>query len=132
MPRIFPRVGIDLSQKGWLSDIGGPPIMSRAREKVMYVEEKRKEFPCPVCGKRLGKRNLPGSKDVIEDGLYSNGNISIVNSTVILECGFPHYYCEEEEATVDEIHDVVAVIKAEFDDKGKCIQFDILEIQSAE
>lgn len=91
-----------------------------------------KEFPCPVCGKRLGKRNLPGAKDVVEDGLYSNGNISIVNSTVVLECRFPHYYCEEEDATVDEIHDVVAVIKVAFDDKGKCALFDILEIRSAE
>ena len=100
---------------------------------MIHVEGiKRKEFPCRVCGKILRKRNLPGVKDVIEDGLYSNGNISIVNSTVVLECQFPHYYCEEEDATVDEIHDVVAVIKAVFDDKGKCALFDILEIRSAE
>lgn len=92
----------------------------------------KKEFPCPVCGRRLGKRNLPGVKDVIEDGLYSNGNTSIVNSTVVLECQFLHYYCEEEDATVDEIHDVVAIIKIVFDDKGKCVSFDILEIRSAE
>ncbi|MBU7018939.1 MAG: hypothetical protein HXS44_15630 [Theionarchaea archaeon] len=91
-----------------------------------------KEFPCPVCGKILGKRNLPGARDVIEDGLYSNGNISIVDSSVVLECRFPHYYCEEEEATVDEIHDVVAVIRVAFDKKGKCALFDILEIHSAD
>lgn len=94
--------------------------------------KKKPDFSCPVCGKILSE-NLPTTEDVIDNGLYASvDHVRIVNSHVVLECLFPHYYDEEEDETIENPHEVVIVIETEFDDKGNCTVFEILEIRPAE
>jgi len=85
-------------------------------------------FICPVCGGTLGKRNLPDAKGVIDDEMYYCSESRIINSTVILEHPFDHYYNEEEDHIIDEPHNLMAVIEAEFDGSKKCTAFCVVQV----
>ena len=90
------------------------------------------EFICPVCGKLLGKNNLPTMNAVIEEGIfYQNETDRIINSHVTIEHEFAHFYDEEKGLTMNPTHKLLSVIKTEFDSAGNCIIFEILEIRSA-
>ncbi|MBU7012123.1 MAG: hypothetical protein HXS46_15670 [Theionarchaea archaeon] len=79
----------------------------------MKIEKKDpgRTFICPVCGGTLGKRNLPDAKGVID-----------------LEHPFDHYYNEEEDHIMDEPHNLMAVIEAEFDGSKKCTAFCVVQV----
>jgi hypothetical protein len=85
------------------------------------------QIVCPVCKKVLHDVDLPNKTGVIEDNVYSEGGILIVDSTVTLHCKFEHRH-NEQKKTIDTPHELIAVIKAEFDGTGKCILFKIVEI----
>jgi hypothetical protein len=87
---------------------------------------------CPVCGRLLGDQNLPDIEGVIKDGIFHlDENNRIINSRVTIEHEFDHFYNEEENKEMNEPHSLVSIIEAEFDDKGDCIRFDILEVRPA-
>jgi hypothetical protein len=88
---------------------------------------------CPVCGKLLGDQNLPDIEAVIKDEIFHlDENNRIVNSRVTIEHEFDHFYDEEEDKEMNEPHSLVSVIEAEFDSKGNCIRFDIVEVHPTE
>ena len=85
-------------------------------------------FVCPVCRTLLPEDDLVDVKSVIEDNLYYVGGIRIVNSQIELQCNFQHRYSEEG-FTIDEPHNLVAVVTAAFDESGCCILFEIVDIR---
>jgi hypothetical protein len=88
---------------------------------------------CPVCGKLLGDQNLPDIEAVIKDEIFHlDENNRIVNSRVTIEHEFEHFYDEEEDKEMNEPHSLISVIEAEFDSKGDCIRFDIVEVRPTE
>jgi len=89
-------------------------------------------FVCPVCGKSVSEPHLPDTQSVIKEGWYFLQKTRIVDSEAILLHEFVHSYDEEEDIGMEESHAVVAVISAEFDGRGECIVFDILEIRSCD
>jgi hypothetical protein len=54
--------------------------------------------------------------------------VLIVDSKVTFLCEFEHRY-DEDWITIEEPHDLVAVVDAEFDGSGECILFVITEIR---
>jgi predicted transcriptional regulator len=87
---------------------------------------------CPVCGRLLGDQNLPDIEGVIKDEIFHlDENNRIVNSRVTIEHEFDHFYNEEENKEMNEPHSLISIIETEFDEKGACIRFDILEIRPA-
>jgi hypothetical protein len=86
---------------------------------------------CPVCGRPLQKGDLVDAQSVVEDNLYDMGGVRIVDSHVRLECDVEHRF-DEKGFTLDEPHDFVVVINTAFDGSGKCIQFTITEVVSAD
>jgi hypothetical protein len=117
---------------------GGIKMLSEDVEKVRYEETVGGEHTyqnepvsilCPVCGKKLSNQ-LPCMESVVEKQIYEMEDIRIVNSEVLLECGFEHYRDEEDEDFPLEVpHLLVAVIKAAFDRSGICCQFEYLEVR---
>ena len=85
-------------------------------------------FVCPVCEKSVSKPHLPDVESVVRNGLYFVGYARIITSKAVLKHEFVHYYDEEEDSGLEELHTVTAVISTEFDGKGDCTVFDILEI----
>ena len=85
---------------------------------------------CPVCRKPFHEDNLVDMKSVVEDNLYYVGGVRIVGNTW-LYCDFEHRF-DEKGVTMNEPHKLVAVVNAEFDGSGKCIQFDIVEVLPTE
>lgn len=83
---------------------------------------------CPVCRNPLTKMNLVDKKSIVEDNLYFVGGVLIVGKVRLL-CDFQHRY-DEEGITLENPHTLTALIDAEFDDKGECIHFDIMEVYS--
>ncbi|KYK31960.1 MAG: hypothetical protein HXS48_26090 [Theionarchaea archaeon] len=83
---------------------------------------------CPVCGNPLTKMNLVDMKSIVEDNLYFVGGVLIVGKVRLL-CDFQHRY-DEEEITLENPHALTALVDAEFDNKGECIHFDIMEVYS--
>ena len=82
---------------------------------------------CPVCGEPLHGDNLVDAKSIVEDNLYYVGGVRIMNSRVPLACDFQHRF-DKGGVTLDEPHELVAVVTAEFDGSGACIQFEIVEV----
>ncbi|KYK37909.1 MAG: hypothetical protein AYK18_18135 [Theionarchaea archaeon DG-70] len=92
------------------------------------IEGHEKErFVCPVCKKPLHADNLVDMKSIVEDNLYYVGGVRIMNSRVPLACDFQHRF-DRGGVTLDEPHELVAVVTAEFDGSGACIQFEIVEV----
>ena len=83
---------------------------------------------CPVCGSQLHEINLVDKKGIIDEMLYSNEDVLIVDSEVTLFCECEHRY-DEEEFTIEDPHKIVAVVDAVFDGSGECTQFEITEIR---
>jgi len=88
--------------------------------------EENMRFICPVCRKSLHEDNLVNMKSIVEDNLYYVGGVCIVGD-VQLYCDFEHQF-DKEEVTMNEPHKLVAVVNAEFDGSGACIQFKIVEV----
>jgi hypothetical protein len=85
---------------------------------------------CPVCGKPLGKENLPSIESVILDKIYYHNGIRFVNSKLFMELEFSHYIDEELGVPLEDPHEVQVVVRAEFDSKGTCTTFDIIELRA--
>ncbi|KYK29602.1 MAG: hypothetical protein AYK19_19490 [Theionarchaea archaeon DG-70-1] len=90
-------------------------------------EHKDMRFICPVCKKPLHEDNLVDMKSIVKDNLYYVGGIRIMNSRVPIACDFQHRL-DKGGVTLDEPHELVAVVTAEFDGSGACIQFEIAEV----
>ncbi|MGD2247279.1 MAG: hypothetical protein PVF58_02660 [Candidatus Methanofastidiosia archaeon] len=101
-------------------------MSSSEKEKDSHSEK----IMCPVCKNVIHTVDLPNKTGVIEDNVYSEGGIVIVDSTVMIHCEFEHRH-NEQKKTIDTPHELIAVIKAEFD-AGKCILFEIVEIVDPE
>lgn len=93
---------------------------------TLVKEHKKGDFVCPVCKKLLHESNLVDMKSIVEDNLYYFGDVRIV-SNVRLECDFEHRV-DDEGFTLENPHKLVAVVNAEFDETGNCVQFDIVEV----
>ncbi|MGD2251143.1 MAG: hypothetical protein PVF58_22320 [Candidatus Methanofastidiosia archaeon] len=87
----------------------------------------KEKIVCPVCKNVLHDVDLPNKTGVIEDNVYSEGGIVIVDSAVTIHCEFEHRH-NEQKKTITNPHELIAVIKAEFDGTGICILFEIIEI----
>lgn len=85
------------------------------------------QLVCPVCKKVLHLKNLPDKESIINDNLYSEGGVRIVDSHVTLRCEFGHWV-DEQGNSLDEPHEISSVIVAEFDNKGECALFNIVEV----
>ena len=94
------------------------------KEETDFSQEK-KDYICPVCGKGLGDQ-VPDMEGVLDELFYDGNKVRIV-SEVTLEADFCHAR-DEKGFTLDESHPLAAVIKAQFDSKGRCTAFDIAEI----
>jgi len=94
---------------------------------VILRNEKEPIITCPIDGKPLHVNNLVDVKSIVDDNLYYVGGVLIVGKVRLL-CDFQHHY-DEEGATIEEPHTLVAVIDAEFDQSGRCIHFDTVEVQ---
>ena len=90
-------------------------------------EHKKETFVCPECRKLIHVNNFVDMKSIVDDNLYYVGGVLIVGKARLL-CDFQHRY-DEEGATMEEPHILVAVIDAEFDQSGRCIRFDTVEVQ---
>ena len=90
-------------------------------------QEKDTAFICHVCKKPLHADNLVDMKSIVEDNLYYVGGVRVMNSRVPLACDFQHRF-DKGGVTLDEPHELVAVVTAEFDGSGACIQFKIVEV----
>ena len=82
---------------------------------------------CPVCGKQISSKFLPDAQGFIIENLYHIGNVRLV-SKVIMECDFFHFYNEEEDRTLEDPHSLTAIVSADFDCFGECVNFDIVDI----
>ena len=92
------------------------------------IETSDKEIVCPVCGRQLHDTNVVDAEGIIDDKIYADGGMLIVDSKVKLLCEFEHRY-DEDGFTIEESHELVAVVDAEFDGSGECIRFVITEIR---
>ncbi|MGC1120838.1 MAG: hypothetical protein WBA22_07065 [Candidatus Methanofastidiosia archaeon] len=96
--------------------------------------EPGKEFQmiCPVCGGILTKQNLPSAEGVIADGMfYMVEEDRIISSRVLIRHKFSHFYDEEEDCAMDDPHDLLSIIGAEFDGDGECIAFSLVKVYPA-
>lgn len=112
---------------------GGLPVDRKMEEKehdpsANQVNEHENTIICPVCRRILNSNNLVDMCSVVEDNLYYAGGVLIINSRVCLRCDFQHRF--DKGLTVDNSCHLVAVVDAEFDDKGKCVYFEIKEIMA--
>lgn len=88
-------------------------------------------FVCPVCGKLLHERNLPDMHSIIYDNLYLQGGVRIGSPKVRFYCDFEHCF-DEEGLTMDNPHDLLGVVDAEFGPAGDCTRFSLSDIRAAE
>ena len=92
------------------------------------IETSEKEIVCPVCGRQLHDTNLVDAEGIIDDKIYAAGGVLIVDSKVTFLCEFEHRF-DEDWITIEEPHELVAVVDAEFDGAGECIRFVITDIR---
>ncbi len=95
----------------------GSGMLFNQGEKVM----------CPVCEREIHEINLPDVKSVVEDKLSWVGFV-IVDSFVCLLIGFEHRFADRE-ITLDNLHELTAVVTCEFDGHGVCTHFEVKEIR---
>ena len=86
---------------------------------------------CPICGEIISEEYLPDINGFVDERLYWSGEIRIT-SGVTLECDFFHFFNEEEGLTLEEPHLLTAEVEAFFDQTGKCLTFNIVEIRKKE
>jgi hypothetical protein len=86
---------------------------------------------CPICKKVVNEIDLPTKEGVIEDNIYYENDILIVDSDVTIHRKFEHMH-DEQKDILDEPHDVIAVIKTHFDENGACTTFEIVELLNPE
>ncbi len=96
-------------------------------DESSFKDHKKERFVCPVCRRPLHKDNLVDVKSVVENNLCYVGGVLIVGRGVQLRCDFEHRFNKKEVST-DDPHKLVAVVDAEFDESGECVQFEIKEI----
>ncbi|MGC1119674.1 MAG: hypothetical protein WBA22_01155 [Candidatus Methanofastidiosia archaeon] len=100
-------------------------------KKRSLTEPGHEEFQtiCPVCGGILCENNLPNVESVITDGiLFCSKKDRIINSRVLIEHKFNHFYNEDEDCTLVDPHTLISVIEAEFDGSGHCIAFSVVRV----
>jgi hypothetical protein len=102
----------DIAQKKSTKEISGI-----AKEKIV----------CPVCKKVVHEVDLPNKESVIDENLYFEIGILIVDSDVTIYRKFEHMHDEQQGALV-EPHDIVGVLKTHFDETGECTVFEIVEL----
>lgn len=93
--------------------------------------KRREEFQtiCPVCGRRISGKNLPTQESIITDEIFSNLEPDrIISSKVLIRHVFSHFYDEEKDCTMDDPHDLLSIIQAEFDGDGECIAFSLVKV----
>jgi hypothetical protein len=96
--------------------------------------EIKEEFQtiCPVCGRRMSGKNLPTQESVITDEIIHNLEPDrIISSRVLIRHEFSHFYDEEEDCAMDDPHDLLSIIEAEFDGDGECIAFSLVKVYPA-
>lgn len=98
----------------------------RTERSVEKPQDELPEIICPVCGRPLEPYNIPTVEVVIKDELrfLFPFRFRIVNCKPLLEYDFAH----ADEGPKKTSHRLTAVIKTEFDDKGNCTVFDIIEV----
>ncbi len=100
----------------------------KAERDTVNPESACPEFVCPVCGKPLGRINLPNMESVIEHELSLGEENRIINSRFLLETTFTHLADEKEVVPLEDQHLVTSLIEVEFNGEGVCTKFDILEV----
>jgi len=97
-------------------------------EKLGKNKKERMTFSCPIYGKSVGEPRLSDVQSIVIEGWYFVQKTRIVSSKVIFEHEFVYYHDGEEDIGLEKLHTAIAVISAEFNGKGNCTVFDILEI----
>lgn len=106
------------------------PLWAENGKEIKPEEEF--QMICPVCGGILTKQNLPNAESVIADGMfYMVKEDCIISSRVLIRHKFSHFYDEEKDCTMDDPHDLLSIIEAEFDGDGECIAFSLVKIYPA-
>jgi hypothetical protein len=111
----------------------GLPVQSSLlhHEHCTQVETVR-EMICPVCGRRMSGKNLPTQESVIADEIiYNLEPDRIISSRVLIRHKFSHFYDEEKDCAMDDPHDLLSIIEAEFDGDGECIAFSLVKVYPA-
>jgi hypothetical protein len=98
--------------------------MSSSQKKGQSHSEK---IVCPICKKVVHEIDLPNKEGVIEDNIYFESDILIVDSDVAIHRKFEHMH-DEQKNVLDEPHDVIAVLKTHFDETGECTLFEVVEL----
>ncbi len=94
--------------------------------KMLFTQRER--LICPVCGKEIDEVNFPDAKSLVEDSLFLAGLV-VVNSSVCFLISIEHWH-EKAEITLENPHELTAVVKCEFDGQGACIHFEVTEIHA--
>ncbi len=89
--------------------------------EMLFVQRER--IICPVCGKEIDEVNFPDAKSLVEDSLFLAGLV-VVDSSVCFLIDIEHWY-EKAEITLENPHELTAVVTCEFDSQGECIHFEI-------
>ncbi len=88
----------------------------------------RKRLICPVCRKEIDEVNLPDAKSLVEDSLFLAGLV-VVDSSVCFLIDIEHWY-EEAEITLENPHELTAVVNCEFDSQGAYIHFEVKGVRA--
>ncbi len=97
-------------------------------ESIGAILVQRKRIICPVCGKEIDEVNLPDAKSLVEDSLFLAGLV-VVDSSVCFLIDIEHWH-EEAEITLENPHELTAVVNCEFDSQGACIHFEVKGVRA--
>ncbi|MGD2251275.1 MAG: hypothetical protein PVF58_22990 [Candidatus Methanofastidiosia archaeon] len=105
-----------------------PSEKEKEQEKEKEGEQSHSEkIVCPVCKRVVHDIDLPNKESVIDENLYFESGILIVDSDVTLYRRFEHMHDEQKGALVQP-HDIVGVLKTHFNETGECTVFEIVEL----
>ncbi|MBU7026522.1 MAG: hypothetical protein HXS48_06240 [Theionarchaea archaeon] len=97
-------------------------------DSVKGPQNELPEIICPVCGNVLEPYNVPTKELMLEElHLLFKIRTRIIRSKATLEYEFAHA-CDEPMGE-KRSHPLTAVIRIEFDDKGKCTAFNIVDVR---
>ncbi len=87
----------------------------------------QKRMMCPSCREGIHEVNLPDVKSIVEDTLTWL-ELVIVDSSVCFLIDCEHQY-EDVGMTLDNPHELTAVVVSEFDSQGECTYFEVREVR---
>lgn len=87
----------------------------------------QKRMRCPSCREDIHEVNLPDVRSIVEDTL-SWLELTIVDSSVCFLIDCEHRY-EDVGMTLENPHELTAVIVSEFDSQGGCTCFEVREVR---